>query len=105
MAARIGKHKLNVTPEEIRLRQALEKEGLKVEAQKLIELKDGRNCHVDLFVEDKLIVEVGFMSTDDIVKTERLTSDGHVVFNVSNEEVTKNVRMVVDAIKRMVNYP
>jgi len=102
MAARIERHKLRVTAEEKRLRQALEKEGVKVEAQKVIKLKDGRNCHVDLFVENKLVVEVGFVGTDDAVKTERLTSEGHVVFSVSNDEVKKNIRVVVDAIKRMV---
>lgn len=95
-----------VTRAEIHLRKAL-KYPIKVEAQKTITCKNGREYVVDLFLNDFLVVEVDGDVHDtpqqqgqDKRRDRDLTESGYPVLRVRNYDVWVNLKTVMKRIRK-----
>jgi very-short-patch-repair endonuclease len=89
-----------VTKTEYRLRARLTKEGIPYNAQARVKTKSGRTYLVDMLINENIVVEVGHIGLIDIQEDEDLRDSGYTVLRIKNKEVTRNIRKVVETIKK-----
>jgi len=92
--------KPKVTEEEYRLRAYLKKEGIPFTPQIKITTKSGRTYLVDILVNENIVVEVGHVGLTDIQEDEDLRESGYTVLRFKNKEVNRNIKKVVETIKK-----
>jgi very-short-patch-repair endonuclease len=60
--------------------------------------KSGRRYLVDLLLDPKLVVEIGFVGFEDIQEDEDLKASGYTVLRFKNKEVKSDLAGVCDQI-------
>jgi len=96
-----------VTKAEIHLRKGLKKGGINFEPQKTIRCRNGREYTVDLFVEERLVVEVDGWIHDlpdqqyqDKQRDKDLMESGYPVLRFRNWDIWQNLKGVVKDIRK-----
>jgi len=97
--------KPKITREEYRLRRRLKKEGIPFTAQAKIKTKSGRAYLVDILINEKIVVEVGYISATDIQEDADLRESGYTVLRFRNKEVNRNIAKVIATIKKVRGKP
>jgi very-short-patch-repair endonuclease len=72
----------------------MEKRGIPFEAQKRVYTKSGRRYLVDFLIPPKLVVEVGYISAEDMQEDQDLRDSGYTVLRYRNKEITRGVGVV-----------
>jgi very-short-patch-repair endonuclease len=99
--SKIKRFRPKITKAEYQLRNRLKKGGIPFQAQAKIHTKSGRNYLVDLLIDNHLVVEVGYVGITDIQENQDLQDSGYTVLHFKNEEVLRNLKTVVETIKKM----
>jgi len=92
--------KARATSTERKLCRVLEEKGIPFVAQMKVATKSGCSYTVDIFIPEKLIIEVGYINEIDIRELEDLQQTGYTVLHFPNKEVQDNIQNVIQTIKK-----
>jgi len=101
----VRRFKPKVTRAEKLLCAELRKEGIPFQPQVKIKTKSGRTYLVDILVNEKIVVEVGYVGLTDIQEHEDLRESGYTVLHFRSQEIMRNlkkgnIKKIVEAIRK-----
>jgi very-short-patch-repair endonuclease len=93
-------YKARATSTERKLWRVLEEKGISFMAQMKVATRSGRSYTVDIFIPERLVIEVGYLNEIDIQELEDLQQTGYTVLHFRNKEVQNRIQSVIQIIKR-----
>lgn len=97
--------KPKVTRAEKLLCARLKEKGIPFTSQAKITTKSGHRYLVDILINPKIIIEVGYVGLTDIQEDEDLRESGYIVLRFKSKEVISNTKHVIEKIKKAIEKP